>query len=51
MGDAIRDIFTGLFKVIWKIFLFLVWGILRIAELICHSLAQCIKNLLTPKER
>ncbi len=51
MGSVIGDILVGLLKVIGKIFLFLLWGILRLAELICHSLASFIKNMLIPKER
>ncbi len=51
MGSVIGEILIGLFKVITKIFLFLLWGILRLAELICHSLAGLIKNMITPKER
>ncbi len=51
MGSVIGDILVGLLKVIGKIILFLVWGILRLLELLCHSLASFIKNMLTPKER
>ncbi len=51
MGTVIGEILVGLFKVIAKIFLFLLWGILRLLELLCHSLAGFIKNMLTPKER
>lgn len=49
--SILGDILIGLFKIIWKIFLFLLWGMVRLLELICHSLATFIKNMLTPKER
>lgn len=35
-----------LLKMIWKIFLICLWGILRLAEIICAQFAIWVKSLI-----
>lgn len=43
----LSKVFKWILKTIWKLFLILLWGILRLSEVICGQFASWLKRIIS----
>ena len=47
MQKIIISLLKGILRIIWKAFLMVLWGCLRIAEIILQQINKLLKNLIS----